>query len=429
MIKVLHLTAHLGGGVGKALSGLVLQAILSGSKVLHTIVTFEKQEKTQFIELITKAGGNVFICPTADELAAMIEVTDIVQLEWWNHPLILNAVCSNYLPSMRLLVWSHVSGLNTPHIPPDLMMAAHQFIFTSACSFEMRGITNLPDDVRERLGVVSSSGGFDGFPMPKQNENDPLCAGYIGSLNFAKLHPRYVEYLAAVKVPDFKVKLIGDVVNQEILEQQCRQIGRSDLLEFRGYTNDVATELTSINVLPYLLNPEHYGTTENALIEAMSMGIVPIVLDNPAERLIVEDSKTGIIVDSPKEFADAIHWLKENPKERLKIGVQAADSVRERFTVQHMETVLNEFYLKCIIQEKKTIHFSRIFGTDPAEWFLACQGYPAIFSEENCTIDSLSVFSSYGLFEQSKGTVFHFLRYFSENKRLGLWAKRLLLLK
>jgi len=42
MIKILHIAAHLGGGVGKALSGLVLQSASSRSNINHTIVTLEE---------------------------------------------------------------------------------------------------------------------------------------------------------------------------------------------------------------------------------------------------------------------------------------------------------------------------------------------------------------------------------------------------
>ena len=48
MTQVLHLTAHLGGGVGKALSGIVRQAKDSGSKFQHVIICLEEPEKSQF---------------------------------------------------------------------------------------------------------------------------------------------------------------------------------------------------------------------------------------------------------------------------------------------------------------------------------------------------------------------------------------------
>ena len=133
--------------------------------------------------------------------------------------------------------------------------------------------------------------------------------GYFGSLNFAKLHPHYVDFLAAVDKPGLTVRLIGDLTNRDILERQSALIGREGMFEFRGYSTDIAAELKAINVLAYLLNPEHYGTTENALLEAMAVGIVPIVLDNPAERHIIEDNRTGLIVSTPSEFSKAVYWL------------------------------------------------------------------------------------------------------------------------
>lgn len=428
MIKILHITAHLGGGVGKALSGLVIQSASSGSDINHTIVTLEEQEKPQFIELIKSCGCEVIACPTTKRLNELIEASDIVQLEWWNHPVTIKTLCNQSLPAMRLLVWCHVSGLYNPIIPNGLIYAAQRFLFTSPCSLEAKEVLNLPCDVTERIGVVSSSGGFEGLPWPKENR-DSLAVGYIGSLNFVKLHPRYVDFLSAVNIPEFKVRLIGDVTNKDILEQQCVQSGRPGILEFRGYTRDVASELASINVLAYLLNPEHYGTTENALLEAMAMGIVPIVLDNPAERRIVDDSNTGLIVRSPDEFAEAIKWLSGNPADRQRMGSQAAKSVRERFSAEKMEAALNGHYQSMLSMEKREIVFTEIFGAGPAEWFLSCQRDRAIFAEDGSINLDKGNRLGYGLFEQTKGTVFHFHKYFPGNRRLEKWSKKLLSLK
>ena len=83
------------------------------------------------------------------------------------------------------------------------------------------------------------------------------------------------------------------------------------------------------------------------------MGIVPIVLDNPAERQIVDDGYTGLIVNSPDEFAEAIEWLSENPADRQKLGRQASKSVRERFSTEKMEAALNAHYQSILSMEKE----------------------------------------------------------------------------
>ena len=428
-MKILHLTAHIGGGVGKALSGLVAQASISGSGVQHRVVCLEEPEKSQFVDLVRGYGCKVIVRPSMNRLEKAIRESEIVQLEWWNHPATMQCLCSLSILPIRLLTWSHVSGLHNPIIPQKLIMASHRFLFTSPCSFEGKEVKTLIPKLKDRLGVVSSSGGFSGLPEPRKEVNESISTGYFGSLNFAKLHPNYIEYLAAVDISGFKVRIIGDLSNQDVLNQQCEAIGKRGMLEFRGYSTDIASELGSINVLAYLLNPEHYGTTENALLEAMAMGIVPIVLDNPAERQIVDDNTTGLIVHSPSEFAEAIHWLSQNPHERQILGKQAAKSVRERFSVEKMEASLNLHYRAILPMEKKKISFSEIFGTDPAEWFLSCQGNRNIFAEDGGINSSGCVSGGYGLFEKSKGTVFHFSAYFPQNDKLKLWAKSLKLLQ
>ena len=427
-MQVLHITAHLGGGVGKVLSGLVAQASISDSGVKHLIVCLEQPEKSQFVDRVRRYGIEVIVRPSTDRLGKLMEDSDIVQLEWWNHPATIKHLCSLSIPPIRLLTWSHVSGLHTPIIPKQLILASHMFLFTSQCSFESKEVMSLVPEFEDRLGVVSSSGGFPGLPETRNEINESVSVGYFGSLNFAKLHPRYIDYLAAVDIPGFKVRIIGDLCNQDTLNQQCDAIGKAGMLEFTGFVPDVASELATINVLAYLLNPEHYGTTENALLEAMAMGIVPIVLDNPAERRIIDNHNTGLIVHSPDEFADAIQWLSENPDERQRLGIQAAKSVREKFSVEKMETSLNTYYRKIMYMEKRKIDFSEIFGTNPAEWFLSCQSNKSIFDEDGRIHLDDSTPLSYGLLEKSKGTVFHFSEYFPDNLELKLWAKNLKLL-
>jgi ubiquinone/menaquinone biosynthesis C-methylase UbiE/glycosyltransferase involved in cell wall biosynthesis len=428
MTKILHLAAHVGGGVGKALSGLAVESASVCPEISHSFVFFEPQEKPQFLELITGSGCEVSVAPQPSELKRLIEQADIVQLEFWNHPLTIQALCCNDLPAMRLLVWCHSSGLYNPVIPAGLFSAAERFLFTSSCSYESERVINLPADVRNRLGVVSSSGGFEGLPWPTDSPGE-LSMGYFGSLNFAKLHPRYVDFLAAVDTPSLTVRLIGDLTNREILERQAVLAGREGMFEFRGYTSNIAAELKAINVLAYLLNPEHYGTTENALLEAMAVGIVPIVLDNPAERLIIEDHRTGLIVNTPSEFANAVNWLHRNPLERQKIGRQAAETIRSKFAVSKMVSSLNDNYKQSLLRNKQEIDFSSIFGAEPADWFLSCQNDHTYFSSTNAVRPNPESFSFHALYEESKGTVFHFQKYFPDDFKLNTWANELTLQK
>jgi len=424
-MQVLHLTAHLGGGVGKALSGLIIQEKLSGLDVQHRVICLEKPIKRQFVDRIQQYGGEITICPNRYELEKLIKTTDIVQLEWWNHPATIKYLCSLANIPLRLLTWCHVSGLFTPIIPLKLLSHSHKFLFTSPCSFAAQEVKNLTPATKNNLDVVPSSGGFAGLPAVSKQAGESLSVGYLGSLNFAKLHPRYVDFLAAVEIPDFKVRMIGETSNQEVLTKQCENQEKAGMLIFRGYREDIAAELATINVLAYLLNPKHYGTNENALLEAMAMGIVPIVLDNPAECQIVTDLKTGLIVRSPSEFAAAIQWLFDNHDERRRLGRQAAKAVRERFAVEKVAVSLHTHYHNILPTEKRKIDFMDIFGDHPAEWFLSCQENKSVFVEDGGIDIRDQSALNHGMFEKNKGSVFHFSRYFPDDKILKRWAKNL----
>jgi len=424
-VSVLHLTAHLGGGVGKALSGLILNTPAQGG-IRHAIACLERPEKTQFIDPLIDGGCPVALAPDPKTLARMIEEADVVQLEWWGHPAPMAALCAGPMPAMRLLLWCHVSGIHTPVIPQGLIRSAHRCLFTSPCTYEAPEVVGLSPDQKSRLGVVHSAGGFEGLQPPARQIDDTLAAGYLGSLNFAKLHPDYVEFLTSVRGADFRVRVIGDETNRDILERQCRDAGRPGMLEFRGYRTDIAAELAAINVFPYLLNPLHYGTSENALLEAMAMEVVPIVLDNPAERCLVTEGETGLFVRNPGEFGEAVDWLARHPQERLRLGRQASISVRDRFSVHRAVTAFERLYREVRAEEKRDVDFNAFIGHRPSEWFLATQRLPEIFAPDGTvSLGMLSAMILPGLLERTKGTVFHYAAYFPEDLLLKQWADRL----
>ncbi len=83
MTRIVHLTPHLGGGVGRALSGLVEQATRSGADFEHVVVCLEQPVKRQFVERVQRTGAKLTFCPTRSELISEIEESDIVQLEFY----------------------------------------------------------------------------------------------------------------------------------------------------------------------------------------------------------------------------------------------------------------------------------------------------------------------------------------------------------
>lgn len=423
-LRVLHLTAHLGGGVGKVLSRVVEQSARAGGATRHAVVCLEAPEKTQFLAPI-QAHGELAICPTPAELSERIATADIVQLEWWHHPAIAAWLGSGPLPTMRLLVWSHVSGLHLPALAPDFVAAPARFLFTSPCSGEAPRLAGIGHDARQRTATVFSSGGFDDLPAPPQRPVDgPLRVGYVGSLNPAKIHPDFLAFVAALDPDAGPIRLIGDPAPGAALLAAAAAGGIASRLILEGYRTDIAATLAELDVFAYLLNPHHYGTAENALLEAMAMGVVPIVFDNPAERCLVEHQRTGLIVRTPAEFAQAIAMLARDPERRATMAAAAAASVRSRFAVSRTYQQLVGHYAALMADGKRPYDFTPIVGRRPADWFRAGLGEAAARFHDDGSVD-LSGQLPHALREPSKGSVFHYARSFPDDSLLAAWARNL----
>jgi L-malate glycosyltransferase len=410
-IRVLHIAPHLGGGIGKALASLVQGSY--GTGITHAFLLLERPEKTEFLKRIESLGCTVGICPDENQADILISHADIVQLEWWNHPATFRFLCTRTLPAMRLLTWCHQSGLHPPLIPEGLIRNSVRFIFTSPSSLQAPYITGLDKMVTANTGVVSSGTGLDRPKARKYIGNGPMKSCYMGTLSFSKLHPEYVQFLSAVTLPEFGVTMIGDEVNRDVLLNQCVAAGKPGLLEFAGYVPDIGAALAAMDIFPYLLNPVHYGTAENALLEAMSAGVVPIVLDNPCEIAIIEDGKTGLVVESPADFAKAVARLSENPAEREKLGRNAALFVSENFTPKKMAVAMATHYRTVFASRKRTISFSKFLGSRPVEWYRATRRKPGEAVPEVET-----TFDRFRDDDETKGSIRHFRKYFPDNGEL-----------
>lgn len=424
MNKVLHITPHLGGGVGRALAGVVAAHRMTGSIWQHEIACLEIPEKTEILQELQGLNCPVHVAPDHAGLAALIEAAHVVQVEWWHHPVLFQYLCTAPLPPMRLMIWCHVNGLNTPLIPAELLPLASRVLFTSGCTLEAQNLTEKLQGRMDDVGVIHSCAGFSHIPSVPRLSSDPLQAGYLGSLNLSKLHPDFIKFLAAVKVPDFQVSVYGDGLNLETLQRQAEQWDCREAFQYKGFTKEPAKVLAGINVMPYLLNPAHYGTTENALLEAMAAGVVPVVLDHPVERSLVEDKVTGLVVSTPDEFGRAMEFLWENPDQRHRMSEAAAQGVRQRFSPELTASAFDKQLDSMLQKPKKEVPFSRALGSTASQWFLVGMDNPDVF-QGDAPLPPATSHRRHAYHEQTKGSVAHFHGVFAKDRDLARWAGRL----
>ena len=102
-MKILHVTPHLGGGVGKAHAAL--RGVLP-EEVEQTFVLLEQPRDRRYLELIESGGARVVTAASLEQVAELASKSDIVQFEFWNHPRLFECPVSYThltLPTKRIV--------------------------------------------------------------------------------------------------------------------------------------------------------------------------------------------------------------------------------------------------------------------------------------------------------------------------------------
>lgn len=393
--EVLHIAAHMGGGVGKVLSNVALQ----DEKYTHRIALLEKPMDTCFTSRLD--GDTLAIEPGADDLAEMAREADIVQFDWWNHPLLAGVMYRLRDVPMRSVVWAHNSGCYHPYIKPEFVAMPDHFIFSSRYSLE-NPYWNIPLP-KGKWSVINSSGGFANTQDVPLVPHDGFNVGYVGTLGYMKLLPEFVDWCKAISdIPRIRFVMIGRIPNPNQILLDAERAGIADRFVFKGYVDDLPAEMAQLDVLGYLLNPHHHGTTENALLEAMSMGIPPVCINQCAEKHLVQDYISGVLVKDKREYRRAMMQLNGNQPLRENLGATARNHVLSSFNIGNTLEKLAAVYGTVAKKRRRKVDVAKVFGNTPYEWYKA--GLPP---------SGTSGFTDY-LTDATKGSVMQWRKYYPE---------------
>ena len=106
-------------------------------------------------------------------------------------------------------------------------------------------------------------------------------------------------------------------------------------VHFTGFRSDALSLVAGADV--FVLSSLFGESITKAVIEAMSLGIPPIITDIPGNVELVENNKSGLIVKSknPKELKDAIMKLYTNPELRKNLGIEAREHIKTKLNTEN----------------------------------------------------------------------------------------------
>jgi hypothetical protein len=228
-----------------------------------------------------------------------------------------------------------------------------------------------------------------------------------------------------IDIPSASLALVGDVDNQAAIERELRSRNFRRNVAFKGYIEDINAALATFDVFAYPLNPRHYGTTENALLEAMAAGLPVVVLNQSAEKYLVKHMETGLLADNEEQFAEHIRYLYDNPGERARLGDNARRRVLRELSLEKTVAKLHDCYSEVMKSDRKPFDFLGVFGQAPHDWVAACLGSYASFfgSEGNGAGVVLDKIIRLPLTDRSKSSIRHFSRYYPQDQVLKGWKE------
>jgi glycosyltransferase involved in cell wall biosynthesis len=360
-LSVLHLIQCLSrGGPTRALIGAISAA--EGSGIGHRVVSLEPAAP-KGAALVRQRGITVIDHPHQAVLWRELERAEIVHVYFWNTPE-LYAVLTGPLPPMRLLISCRVAGEHPPQVlTRELMSFADLTVASTPYTAELRTFR----DAAGPTTVIPAAGGWDRVRDVSQKPHRSFNVGYVGTVDFVKMHPRHVAMSARINVPDARFIVCGTGNGFATLARQAATLGVSERFDFRGYIEDVASVFAELDVFGYPLCEENYSGSELVLQEAMYCGVPPVVLPYGGAQRSVVPGHTGLVVDNEDGYVRAIEGLHADPSLRQRMGRAAAEHARATWNVEEVAARWTETYERLAAEGKRARRWPDV-PDSPGAW-------------------------------------------------------------
>jgi glycosyltransferase involved in cell wall biosynthesis len=203
-----------------------------------------------------------------------------------------------------------------------------------------------------RRRVVHGTVVLDGVALAPRGASprDALRFGMVGRLTPWKGQHVFISAFAkAFRGTDVVGRIIGSAMFGEEeyaaqLRQQAAELGVADQIEFRGFREDIASELAELDVLVHCSTvPEPFG---QVVLEGMAAGLAVIASADGGPAELIDDGSNGLLTprNDVQALGAALRRLRDESDLRLRLGAGAVIASRQ-FTPERTARSLNDIYL------------------------------------------------------------------------------------
>lgn len=158
--------------------------------------------------------------------------------------------------------------------------------------------------------------------------------------------------LTVDRVPDFRLKMVGDGPERAKLEALCQDLNLSPQVEFLGDCRNVPELLSSGAFFVSSSLTEGISLT---LLEAMAVGLPVIATAVGGNPEIVVQNETGLLVPAghPQALADAMIEMCQQPSRWRELGLAGRARVAKEFDVRRMVADYQQLYSRLLGEKRQ----------------------------------------------------------------------------
>jgi glycosyltransferase involved in cell wall biosynthesis len=407
------------GGAGRALL-TAARASAAVAPIDHSIASLNTAD-AHMAATARERGIDILDAPSPSALRTAIEAADIVQVHFWNSPELYELLLGD-LPAMRLLLWSHVAGEHPPQVLiPELIEFCDRALASSTYTTALPGLSGL-----ETIPAVAGWERVEG--VRRGDRQGPFTVGYIGTLDFAKLHPAFVSMSVGMQIPDARFLVCGTGGALAVLRQQVAEHGAEGQFEFPGYVEDIRSAIATMDVFGYPLSEGTSATSELVLQEVMYAGVPAVVLGSGAVSLTVIHGETGFVVHDEAAYSAAVEYLYANPVERRRLGAAAAVFARRTWSPERVGPRWVEVYESVMSAPKRTRSWSKTPDTGAGRFIqslgdTAPQFAASLRAEGDAAVDAdRRIAASQPVLCSGGGGILFYRDHYPDDGWLRMWA-------
>jgi glycosyltransferase involved in cell wall biosynthesis len=442
-MNILHITPHLGGGVGTVVRGYLGHVLSVGSDT-HSVLALDtlNNDSRNFLRRIGCAWTDEAF-DKVEEMDAQIAHADVVLVHWWNHPLLQMILMGHSLPACRVLLWAHISGVPSPNnFTKFIIDYADRLVFTTPLSFHAPEIQALPATQRNRITSIWSTAGVAPLKQrlnERQRNNDAghqSIVGYTGNLDYTKLNSKFLPACSQLATDGVRFTVIGPLTNA--FRKDYAESTIKSVMEITGYVDEDTkfTRMADFRVFGYPLARHHYGTCDQTIQEAQALGVPPVVLNNPMESHMVVHGRTGLIARDITEYCKYVSLLLSDDVLHAELSNNAANFAHSEYSIEKMAWQWQQAFDGVMTVPKSVKHSLAVLTNrtfNPVDVFIASLGnHCGVFEAYRCAttevekdraraqISCLQALDNWS--SPTKSTATHYSTFFPQDPWLKAWS-------